>query len=819
MLLLGTTTIALAQCQSTTIYFDADGDGYPGTCASGCFYGPLPTGWDYTDYGLIYDCGADNDPMTTGGCDQIICYSTDDDGDGWPVPLDCNDGDASVHPNAAELCSNGTDDNCDGVTDPPAIELYPDADGDGYGTGSTPTITACSILQGFAIYGNDCDDTNPTIFPDRGEDCNGIDDNCNGDVDEGASYCDWDGDGYTSQFQGDCDDFNPAISPGATEVCNGYDDNCDGIIDQGCYDTDGDGYAIDQGDCNDLNAAINPAAAEVCNGFDDDCDGLVDQGFETSTYYRDFDNDGHGDNYSPLVSCYQPEGFVSDNTDCDDFRTWVYPGATEQCNGMDDDCDGSMDEGYPIITWHWDYDGDGYGNFSQTFQSCYQPAYIWIPEGLPDCNDGDADVHPGATEVCNSIDDNCNSVVDEGCDADGDGYTVAQGDCNDANAAIHPGSTETCNSVDDNCNSQTDEGVQSTFYRDQDGDGYGSASVTTLACSPPSGYVSNNTDCNDNSASIHPGATETCSNNIDDNCNGQIDEGCGGCTMTVNAGSDQDTYYGYSGGQTITHTAAVTGGTAPYTYSWTLLTYPETPVARPLMCNNINNAGDESFYISNTSGANICGTSGATCTNNACPSSGSPTSAPVLSGANAARVTMTLLDSAIVRVTVTDANNCTATDDFIVRAEDVRCWSGNNQKIKICHKTGNSCVTICIDENAWAAHQAHGDFVGKCNANCTAREEEFFSEDENGSSLILYPNPAEGAFTVEFTSLNFSNDEATIQVVNMIGQKVYEERKQLADGELQSEIRLENQPEGVYLVRVIVDEHVMTTPLVLSESR
>ena len=101
-------------------------------------------------------------------------------------------------------------------------------------------------------------------------------------------------------------------------------------------------------------------------------------------------------------------------------------------------------------------------------------------------------------------------------DQDGDGYVHnnecgfgQMGDCNDLDAAIHPGATEICNDIDDNCNEQIDEGVKTTYYRDSDGDGYGNASVTTQACAVPPGYVTDNTDCNDNNAAIHPGATKS----------------------------------------------------------------------------------------------------------------------------------------------------------------------------------------------------------------------------------------------------------------------------------------------------------------------
>ncbi len=112
----------------------------------------------------------------------------------------------------------------------------------------------------------------------------------------------------------------------------------------------------------------------------------------------------------------------------------------------------------------------------------------------------------------------------------GAGYVANSTDCDDANANIFPGAPEICgNSKDDNCNGviDTDAPANSTFYKDADGDGYGSAaSGTATACAPPAGFVSNNTDCNDGVAAIHPGATEVC-NDLDDNCNGTKDEGLG----------------------------------------------------------------------------------------------------------------------------------------------------------------------------------------------------------------------------------------------------------------------------------------------------
>ncbi|MBL0314678.1 MAG: PKD domain-containing protein [Flavobacteriales bacterium] len=113
------------------------------------------------------------------------------------------------------------------------------------------------------------------------------------------------------------------------------------------------------------------------------------------------------------------------------------------------------------------------------------------------------------------------------------GFVLFAGDCDDANAAIHPTASETCNGLDDDCDAQTDEGVQTVFYADADGDGFGNGSLSIMACVAPSGYVVNNTDCNDSNAGIKPTATELC-NGINDDCDAFTDEGCGQVVVNDN---------------------------------------------------------------------------------------------------------------------------------------------------------------------------------------------------------------------------------------------------------------------------------------------
>ena len=265
------------------------------------------------------------------------------------------------------------------------------------------------------------------------------------------------------------------------------------------------------------------------------------------TYYKDLDLDTYGNPaMSQASSTGQPAGYVLNNTDCNDNDFNVNPGVVDICNGLDDNCNGTVDEG-ATTTYYRDFDGDSYGMASSgTIVACTAP-FGYVANNT-DCNDGNSNIHPGATEIIgDGIDQNCDVMEVCYLDFDNDGYrpnstaTVnsSDADCNDAGEAIstdpitdcndndfnlNPGVIDVCNGLDDNCNGLVDEGVTITYYRDFDSDGFGASSSGTIeACAPPFGYVANNTDCDDSNPNTNPNGIEI-SNGTDDNCNGTVDE-------------------------------------------------------------------------------------------------------------------------------------------------------------------------------------------------------------------------------------------------------------------------------------------------------
>ncbi|MCK6501885.1 hypothetical protein L6R53_00530 [Myxococcota bacterium] len=346
----------------------------------------------------------------------------------------------------------------------------------------------------------------------------------------------------------------PLMLPALLLACN------DGGSDTGelsdTLDRDNDGFTeID--DCNDLDAQIHPDAIELCDGIDNNCNDQTDEGdaFDATTWFVDNDGDGFGVDGDFIYACVQPDGYSQDRTDCNDGDITAYPGASEVCDGVDNDCDDQTDEGTALdaASWYRDGDGDGYGSELATVTACDQPeGYV---DDDTDCNDADEAVNPGATEVCNEIDDDCDTLVDdydtdtEGgsdfyLDQDGDqwgdestienrcvqplGYVPVPGDCDDTVATTNPDNAEVCgDEVDNDCDDEVDEPDAPhllAWYTDNDSDGYGSSTSSPVySCPPVTNRVSNNEDCNDTNDAINPEADETWYDGVDADCDGASD--------------------------------------------------------------------------------------------------------------------------------------------------------------------------------------------------------------------------------------------------------------------------------------------------------
>jgi hypothetical protein len=472
---------------------------------------------------------------------DVRLEAVDADGDGY-VPVaaggsDCNDTSAAVSRRG----------------------FYEDVDGDGFGGGAA--VSGCTAPSARHVaQGGDCDDTRVNVQPGLLEVCDGLDNDCRNGIDDGLAQTEWfldqDGDsrgggtpvtactappGRVGQG-GDCDDLDPQRRPGFFETCDGKDNDCNNSVDDGLTvntyyrDMDGDtygvtsdtqrdcrapsGYVARSGDCDDGDTERRPGLAETCDGKDNNCQNGVDDGLPVSTYYRDVDTDTYGVASDSRQDCRAPAGYVTRAGDCDDGAAAVNPGVAEVCNEVDDNCAGGTDEGF-TKQWYRDADTDTYGLQSDRVEGCTQPNGYVGRAG--DCDDGASAVRPGATELCNDIDDNCANGVDEGFTS---GLTAKGDSC----STPCPGGTYICNAS--GTATTCDAPQPRDYYPDADGDGAGDDAATAQNRCPsaqPTNTVANRQDCDDRDAHNHRDNTEVCDDR-DNNCSGTADESnvCGG---------------------------------------------------------------------------------------------------------------------------------------------------------------------------------------------------------------------------------------------------------------------------------------------------
>jgi len=516
--------------------------------------------------------GTPTDIGIDGGSQTFV----DSDDDGHPSTIDCDESDDRIYLGADERC-NEVDDDCDGFT--PSEEFDLDGDGVAECDGDCAPYDG-DIYPGVSLTDDDVGDGTDI-------DCDGLEECFVDDDDDGfgisGSYTAEGAKGECAVEAGDCDDSDGNAYPGQTWYPDCDDDGdplptgvhaCDAAEAVAVACGSGGTASLTPGDdCDDSEPAAYTGGTEVCDGVDNDCNGDVDDDdaglTDGTTYYVDDDDDGYGD--AAVVACDPPAGTSTQGGDCDDSDPFRSPGFVEVCDPLDidEDCSGAADDADPgalgAVEWFTDADGDSYGDASLG-DACDPPAKGAVTTG-GDCDDGVASTFPGAPELCNTVDDDCNGLDDDNVndldwyvDGDGDGYapegakvaitdcadpgpgySTSATDCDDTDDDIRPGADDDeCDGIDDNCDGTPDDeasdNAANRLYDDQDSDGYGSDQLVGFGC-PTDTLADNGDDCDDLAPDVNPGATEVCNNGVDDDCDPVTPDVCDtGTTPTGDTG-------------------------------------------------------------------------------------------------------------------------------------------------------------------------------------------------------------------------------------------------------------------------------------------